>query len=47
MSATTKDPRLFTEAEIISLAKRGKADPRSLTPAEIRAVALYVAGREF
>ena len=39
--ATTRDPRAYTQAEVIDLARRGKSDPASLTPAEIRAVALY------
>ena len=39
--ATTRDPRTYTQAEVIDLARRGKAHPASLTPAEIRAVALY------
>lgn len=42
VSATSEDPRTYTEAEVVALAKQGKKDPASLTPAEIRAIALYV-----
>lgn len=40
--ATTSNPRRYTAAEVLEIAKRGKRDPASLTPREIRAVALYV-----
>lgn len=42
MSASSKDPRRHTEADVIALAKQGKKDPASLTLSEIRAIALYV-----
>lgn len=40
--ATVGDPRRYTEAAVLEIAKRAKRDPASLTPREIRAVALYV-----
>lgn len=40
--ATVRDPRRYTEAEVLEIASRARRDPASLTAHEIRAVALYV-----
>ena len=40
MTGSVRDPRTYTQAEAIELARRGKSDPVSLTPQEVRAVAL-------